>query len=123
MVRLAEENGRRAGVAENIRFFPKNALSIEAKGRRGTIVCNPPYGERMMDRDEVFRLYSAMGAHWKNLGSWQIYVITSDEDFQRHYGRRADEVRKLYNGMMKCFYYQFFRSPEKKERPKKSAAS
>ena len=108
MVKLAQRNGENAGVADCIRFFPKNALGIETHGRRGTIVCNPPYGERMNSVEEAHRLYSAMGAHWRSLDRWQIYVITSDEEFQRHYGRRADKVRKLYNGMLKCFYYQFF---------------
>lgn len=116
MVTLAKENAKRAGVADSIRFFPKNALGIETHGRRGTVVCNPPYGERMDTQNEAFRLYSAMGSHWRNLDRWQIYVITSDPDFQKHYGRRADNVRKLYNGMIKCFYYQFFRSPKGAEK-------
>lgn len=122
MVAMAKMNAESAGVADRIRFFPKNALGIETHGRRGTIVCNPPYGERLESREEVYRLYSAMGGHWKKLDRWQIYVITSDEDFQRHYGRRADNVRKLYNGMLKCFYYQFFKPPVEKAntfRPKK----
>ena len=117
MIRIAKINAANAGVGENIRFFPKNALGVETKGRKGTIVCNPPYGERLSSQEEAFRLYSAMGAHWKNLDSWQIYVLTSDEEFQKHYGRRADQVRKLYNGMMKCFYYQFFRPVTKSGAP------
>ena len=109
MVQIAEQNAASAGVRDRIRFFPKNALGIETHGKRGTIVCNPPYGERLDSHEEVFRLYSALGAHWKKLDPWQIYVITSDEKFQEHYGRRADQIRKLYNGMIKCFYYQFFK--------------
>lgn len=112
MVNIAKMNAESAGVADLIRFFPKNALGIETHGRKGTIVCNPPYGERMDSHDKVFDLYSAMGAHWKKLDRWQIYVITSDENFQNHYGRRADNVRKLYNGMLKCFYYQFYKPKE-----------
>ncbi len=114
MVEMAKINAASAGVSDRIRFFPKNALGIETHGRRGTIVCNPPYGERMDSHEEALRLYSAMGAHWKKLDSWQIYVITSDENFQKHYGRRADNVRKLYNGMLKCFYYQFFKPQNQK---------
>lgn len=110
MVEIAKINAAAAGVDDCIRFFPKNALGIETHGRRGTIVCNPPYGERMDSLEEVYRLYSAMGAHWKKLDRWQIYVITSDENFQSHYGRRADNIRKLYNGMLKCFYYQFYKN-------------
>ncbi len=109
MVAMAKRNAESAGVAHCMHFFPKNALGIETQGKKGTIVCNPPYGERMDSQEEVYRLYSAMGAHWKSLDRWQIYVITSDEDFQAHYGRRADNIRKLYNGMLKCFYYQFYK--------------
>ncbi|MBQ3074688.1 MAG: class I SAM-dependent RNA methyltransferase, partial [Clostridia bacterium] len=126
MVNIAKINAESAGVADMIRFFPKNALGIETHGRRGTIVCNPPYGERMETHDKVFDLYSAMGAHWKKLDRWQIYVITSDENFQNHYGRRADNVRKLYNGMLKCFYYQFYKPkdfPQKREFGKKERKS
>ena len=119
MTELAKANAARAGVGESIRFFPKNALGIETHGRKGTIVCNPPYGERMGEEDEVIKLYRALGAHWKNLDRWQIYVITSDPDFQIHYGRRADNVRKLYNGMIKCFYYQFFRPIDGKRKEQK----
>jgi putative N6-adenine-specific DNA methylase len=109
MVEIARENARNAGVDDCIRFFPKNALGIETGGKKGTIVCNPPYGERLESTARAHELYSAMGAHWKRLDRWQIYVITSDEEFQRHYGRKADKVRKLYNGMLKCFYYQFYK--------------
>ena len=119
MTELAKANAARAGVGESIRFFPKNALGIETHGRKGTIVCNPPYGERMGEEDEVIKLYRALGAHWKNLDRWQIYVITSDPEFQIHYGRRADNVRKLYNGMIKCFYYQFFRPIDGKRKEQK----
>lgn len=118
MAELAKANAARAGVGDIIRFFPKNALGIEIHGRRGTVVCNPPYGERLESEEEAIRLYRAMGAHWKNLDRWQIYVITSDPDFQTHYGRRADAVRKLYNGMIKCFYYQFFRPLDGKRKDK-----
>ncbi len=118
MISLAKSNAQIAGVADHIRFFPKNALGIETMGRKGTVVCNPPYGERLETQEEAWRLYSAMGAHWKNLDRWQIYVITSDEDFQRHYGRRADNIRKLYNGMIKCFYYQFYKPPERETNKK-----
>ncbi len=122
MLDIAKINAESAGVSDLIRFFPKNALGIETHGKRGTIVCNPPYGERMESQEKVFALYSAMGAHWKKLDRWQIYVITSDENFQNHYGRRADNVRKLYNGMLKCFYYQFYKPkdfPQKREFVKK----
>lgn len=117
MVDMARANAASAGVAEHIRFFPKNALGIETQGRRGTVVCNPPYGERLETLDKARELYSAMGGHWKNLDRWQIYVICADDQFQKYFNRRADNVRKLYNGMLKCFYYQFYKTPEQKNFP------
>ena len=77
--------------------------------RFDSIVCNPPYGERLSDRRACEELYAAMGRAFAKLGPWQIYVLSSHEDFESFYGRRADKVRKLYNGMIKCGFYQFFR--------------
>ncbi len=108
-VALTKENCRRAGVAGIVKAFERNALEITTGGRRGTIVCNPPYGERLLTKSEADELYRNMGRHFKTLDNWQIYIITSNEEFERLYGRRADKVRKLYNGMIKCNYYQFFK--------------
>ena len=109
-VDITTANVKRAGMEKYIKVFCRDALTIETYGRRGTVVCNPPYGERLMTSDEVETLYRNMGKAWKNLGAWQIYVISSCEDFQRLYGRRADAVRRLYNGMIRCNYYQFFKN-------------
>lgn len=111
-VALTKENCRRAGVTKWVKAFERDALEIKTVGRRGTIVCNPPYGERLFTMDQTEALYRAMGAHFKTLDSWQIYVLTSHESFERLYGRRADKVRKLYNGMIKCNYYQFFKKQD-----------
>lgn len=111
-VRIAKESAARAGVGDYIKTFVADALTIETGGRRGTIVCNPPYGERLLDLKQCEELYRAMGQNWKRLGKWQIYVICSHEEFERLYGRRADKVRKLYNGMIKCNYYQFFKNKD-----------
>ena len=108
-VNIARETVRKAGVSKYVKVFQQDALTIETGGRRGTIVCNPPYGERLSTVEEARELYGKMGEHFKTLGSWQIYVITSDETFERLYRRRADKVRKLYNGMIPCYYYQFFK--------------
>lgn len=110
MVTLAGETVRRAGVGSNVKIFRHDARTIETHGRRGTIVCNPPYGERLGTVDEAHRLYREMGQAFARLDRWQIYIITSDEQFEQWYGRRADKVRRLYNGMIKCGYFQFFRS-------------
>lgn len=112
-VRLTEENARRAGVLQYIKSFEYDARNVQTYGRRGTIVCNPPYGERMMDKESVEALYKEVGAAFSNLGSWQIYVISSCDELPRLFGRRPDKVRKLYNGMIKCNYYQFFKPKDK----------
>ncbi len=106
---LAKQNARRAGVAENIKIFQKDARDIRKLDRRGTIVCNPPYGERLMERSDAETLYREIGSAFADLESWQIYIITSCEQFERFYGRRADKVRKLYNGMIPCNLYQYFK--------------
>ncbi len=108
-VKIASENVRRAGMAKHIKVFCEDALKIKTEGRRGTIVCNPPYGERLATVKEAENLYRAMGRHFSTLDSWQIYVLTSDDYFEKLYGRRADNVRRLYNGMIKCNYYQYFK--------------
>ncbi len=102
-----------AGMDAHIRVFKQDALTITTGDRRGTIVCNPPYGERLGTIREAETLYRKMGAHFATLGAWQIYVLTSSESFERLYGRRADKIRKLYNGMIPCYYYQFFKNPKK----------
>lgn len=112
MVRTAQDNVVRAGMQTVVKTFQHDALRIRTGGRRGTIVCNPPYGERLMDEQSVFELYRAMGRHFATLDRWQIYILTSDEQFEYHYGRRADKIRRLYNGMIKCGYYQFFKNPQ-----------
>jgi len=111
-VSLTWENAKRAGVSGNIKAFRKNALEIGTGGRRGTIVCNPPYGERIYAGEQVEKLYRDMGKAFAKLDNWQIYIITSHEGFERLYGRRADKVRKLYNGMIKCGYYQYFKKKQ-----------
>ena len=112
-IRIANEASRRAGVSDAVSFRVENALNIEKNGRRGTIVTNPPYGERLMNEDEVNELYRKMGEHFKSLVPWQFYILTPCESFPRLFGRRADKIRKLYNGMIPCFLYQFFKNGSK----------
>ncbi len=111
-VALTKANAKRAGVAEYIKVFRKDALTIKAGGEdeRFTLVCNPPYGERMGSIAEARELYRKLGKTLSGLvPPWQMYLLTSEEEFERLYGRRADKARKLYNGMIKCYLYQFFR--------------
>lgn len=110
-VAIAEECAKRAGVDKQIQFFCQDARTLESGGMRGTVATNPPYGERLMTPEEVDTLYRDIGTAWaKNLERWQIYVITSHEAFPKLYGRRADKIRKLYNGMIPCHLYQFFKN-------------
>ena len=108
-VALTIRNAKAAGVSDNIRSFVCDARKISAPGRRGTIVTNPPYGERMGTAREIEELYRDIGVHFRSLSPWQVYIITSHPLFERLYGKRADKIRKLYNGMLECRLYQYFK--------------
>ncbi len=112
-VALAAKNAALAGVSDTVKTFCRDALTISAPGRRATIVTNPPYGERLLQLSEAEELYKKMGRHFRSLEPWQAYIITSHKEFERFYGRRADKVRKLYNGMIPCYLYQFFKNNKK----------
>ncbi len=103
------ENALRAGVEEHLNIFCADVRKIQKEDRRGTVVCNPPYGERLMTPREVEELYREMGKAFSGLAPWQIYIITSHPQFERFYGARADKIRKLYNGMIPCNLYQYFK--------------
>ena len=108
-VALAEKNARIAGVLDTVKVFRADARKISAEGRRGTIVTNPPYGERLGTKEEAESLYREIGVQFRSLSPWQVYVITSHPHFEKFYGKRADKIRKLYNGMLPCYLYQFFK--------------
>ncbi|MBO5102399.1 MAG: class I SAM-dependent RNA methyltransferase [Clostridia bacterium] len=109
-VALTEKNAGLAGVADTVRAFECDARKIRAEGRRATIVTNPPYGERLGTLREAEALYREIGTHFRSLAPWQVYIITSHPSFERLYGKRADKVRKLYNGMLPCYLYQYFKN-------------
>ena len=109
-VKLTKDNAYRAGVLNSLKVFRQDARRISAPGRRGTIVTNPPYGERIGTTSEIERLYRDIGVHFRSLAPWQVYVITSHDGFERLYGKKADKVKKLYNGMIPCYLYQFFKN-------------
>lgn len=115
-VKIAKDNIERAGMTKYIDCYVKDALTLTNDGRRATIVCNPPYGERIFTPEQTEKLYVDMGKCFAKLAPWQIYIITSNEEFERLYGRKADKVRKLYNGMIKCSYYQYFKNQNKQGR-------
>lgn len=106
---VARENAARAGVGNHLQIFTADARTIEKPDCRGTLVCNPPYGERLMTPAEAEELYRAMGRNFARFDPWQVYILTSHPAFERLYGRRADKTRRLYNGMIPCFLYQFFK--------------
>ena len=107
-VALSRENARRAGVEGDIVFSVADACCLEAPAERGVIVCNPPYGERMLERDEARNLYRDFGAASAGLDGWKRFVICSDPDFERFFGKNADKKRKLYNGMLQCNLFMYF---------------
>jgi len=109
-VALTEKNVLGAGVADTVKVFRADARKIAAEGRRATIVTNPPYGERLGTLKEAEQLYRDIGVHFRSLSPWQVYVITSHQGFERLYGKKADKVRKLYNGMIPCYLYQYFKN-------------
>ncbi len=113
VLKIAKNNIKLSGMEKHIKCFEMNALDIETHGMRGTVVCNPPYGERMMSADDAFKLYCDMGKAFKRLDRWQIYILTDDEEFERKYGRRADKIRRIYNGMLRCNFYQFFKTKDR----------
>ena len=110
---ISKANAYRAGVLNSLRIFKQDARRISAPGKRGTIVTNPPYGERLGSLPEVEKLYREIGVHFRSLAPWQAYIITSHEGFERLYGKRADKVKKLYNGMIPCYLYQYFKNESK----------
>ncbi len=112
-VKIAEANCLRAGVDKYVKCFCADARNMKPIGRRGTIVTNPPYGERLQTRDEAQALYRDIGRVFSAMAPWQAYIISSDPLFERFYGKRADKVRKLYNGMIPCYLYQYFKNNKK----------
>ncbi len=109
MIDLARDNAYKAGMSKRIRFERRDIADFERDGERGVVVCNPPYGERLMDLDSAREIYRTMGEKFERHSGWSYAVICSDEDFERYFGRDCDKQRKLYNGMIKCRLYMYFK--------------
>ncbi|MCL1833190.1 MAG: class I SAM-dependent RNA methyltransferase [Leptospirales bacterium] len=103
----AKENAQRAGVSDSIVFQKKPVSEFSVKKKYGCIITNPPYGERISDIKNAESLYIEMGKVFKNLDEWSIFIITAHENFQKLYGYNADKNRKLYNGKIKTYLYQY----------------
>ena len=106
-VSLAMANARKAGVADCISFKDGDATKMDLPAQNGVLICNPPYGQRMMEQQSAQRLYAALGRHLRYADGWKKYIITSEPEFEHYFGKRADKKRKLYNGMIKCDYYMY----------------
>jgi putative N6-adenine-specific DNA methylase len=104
----ARENAIKAGVEKYIAFQKLDVLEFSSKKRYGCIISNPPYGERIGELKEVEKLYKNMGQVFSELEDWSFFIITSHLDFQRVFGKRATKNRKLYNGRIQCYFYEFF---------------
>jgi len=116
MVKISKENARKAGVDKLINFEVRSATKLSHPGKYGFIITNPPYGERLEEKENLPALYRAVGERFKELDSWSLYMITAYEKAENDIGRKADKNRKIYNGMMKTYYYQFMGpKPPKKQ--------
>ena len=108
MVKIAEENAFEAGLGDLINFKQMQVRDFKTTKEYGVIVGNPPYGERLGEKDAVQRMYAEMGSAFAPLDTWSIYILTSDEQFETHYGRKATKKRKLFNGFIRTDYYQYW---------------
>ena len=106
-IELARHNAEKAGVGDSIKFSVSAVRDAKLPGAYGVAICNPPYGERLGNSDDLTELYRDMRRLMNLDRTWSFYVITSDEDFEKAYGRKAEAKRKLFNGMIKTDYYQF----------------
>ncbi len=107
MVRISRENAKLAGVEKLIHFQKRDVAELSHPKKYGFLITNPPYGERLSDKESVEKLYRVLGQRYAALDAWSMYLITSYEQAESAIGRKADKNRKIYNGMMKTYFYQF----------------
>ena len=115
VVKAARENAKRAGVDHLIHFQQRAVADLRHPKKYGFIITNPPYGERIEEKANLPELYKQIGEAYAKLDAWSMYMITSYQDTERYVGRKADKNRKIYNGMIKTYFYQFMgpRPPKK----------
>lgn len=117
VVKAARENARRAGVDHLIHFQQRDVAKLSHPKKYGFIITNPPYGERLEEKEDLPALYTTIGEVYSSLDAWSMYMITSYADAERYVGRKADKNRKIYNGMIKTYFYQFMGpKPPKKDK-------
>ena len=107
IIRAARANAKAAGVDHMIHFQQRPVSELSHPKKYGFIITNPPYGERIEEKKNLPELYRTIGERYQALDSWSAYIITAYEDAERYFGRKADKNRKIYNGMMKTYFYQF----------------
>ena len=108
-IAIAKENAQRAGVLDVVHFEVADAMEFKRQTERGVIVTNPPYGERIMEKQEAEVLYRGFGKAFSACPNWQLYLLSSHTELERCFGANADKKRKLYNGMIKCELYMYFK--------------
>ena len=107
VIKIARRNAREAGVEHLIHFQQRDVKALRHPKKYGFVITNPPYGERLEDKKDLPALYKAFGDSFRKLDSWSAYMITSYEDAEKHFGQKAAKNRKIYNGMLKTYFYQF----------------
>ncbi len=107
MVNAAGENARLAGVEELVSFEQRPVSELTHDGSYGFLITNPPYGERTEEKENIPQIYTELGERFATLDKWSAFIITSCADVEKYMGRRADKNRKIYNGMMKTYFYEF----------------
>lgn len=116
LVKIAQENSFEAGFGDAITFKQMQVKDFTTKKEYGVIVGNPPYGERLGEKDAVRKMYHEMGQAFADLDTWSIYILTSEEEFETYYGKKATKKRKLFNGFIRTDYYQYWgKRPPRKE--------
>jgi len=114
----AKENAIRAGVVKYIDFCNASVGNFDSEEQFGCIVCNPPYGERIGDIKNAQKIYREMGASFQKLNKWSFFILSPNENFQKLFGKSATKNRKLYNGNIKCYLYEYFGPLPKNEKPR-----
>ena len=107
MVKAARENAREAGVDHMIHFQARPVSGLNHPKKYGFVITNPPYGERLEEKEALPELYREIGQAFGRLDSWSMYLISGYEEAERYIGRKADKNRKIYNGMLKTYFYQY----------------
>lgn len=117
IIKCAMKNAKAAGVEQHIHFQQRDMRELSSPKKYGFLITNPPYGERLEDRADLPELYRDMGKAFDRLDTWSKFIITSYEDAEKYLGRKATKNRKIYNGMIKSYYYQYMRpKPPRRER-------